>query len=168
MAIKQEILKHNDSEIVIMNLPRLFDSDDLAQRLNIGAQRAYANKSTFKAVLDFDYTLRHISSLAFLYGQLDQPLISFPRSDEQYRIAIVVDDVASDFIEGNLNRIFDGPVQSPGDFFERAFRTLMVIGDTSLTYEGYKELQSFQDPWITIHPSREDAIQWCIDNAPWS
>lgn len=166
-TINQHFIEEQNRDVMIISLPRLFDSNDFEQRLIIGAQRAYAKGSSFRAVINFDYTLRHISSLAFMYGQLDGPLMGFPRNNLQHRIGIVVSDVTQEFVEGGLRQIFDGPIRDMRDLFKRAIATVIVAGDGALTAQGYQALRSFQDPWIAIHPSQEKAIEWCIKQAPW-
>ena len=63
MFINHRIENHNGSEVLIVKVPRYFDSEELKSRLDTAAKRSYQRGSTFKVVIDYDYTLKHIASI---------------------------------------------------------------------------------------------------------
>jgi len=166
MPINHTMQTHNGREVMDIDLPRNFNDEDLAQRLRVGARRAYDKQTSFCAVIRFDYTLETPSSLASMYALLDNAFTSIPEDDHQYRIAIIVKDERAEYSKATTKVIFDGPIRGWGDFGLRTLATLGTVGHFITGIQG-ENLPSHKNPWIQYFTSYEKGATWCVDNAPW-
>ena len=156
MFITHRIENHSGSEVLIVNVPRYFDSEELRTKLDTAARRSYQRGTTFRVVIDYDYTLHHIASTGFLYDEL-KVLEGIPDRGFEYRVSIVVDDDPT--IRNALTTgLFDRSLESIADFFDRAIRIGILIADAAMNVEIQRSSSLSRNPWLRVHTNLETGI----------
>ena len=166
MPISHRIENHNDSEVLIVNVPRYFSSEELESKLDTAAKRSYQRGSTFKVVIDYDYTLKHIASTGFLYDEL-KILEQIPDKGFEYRVSIVVDNDPT-ITKALTADLFDRPLDSITDFIGRAVKVGLLVLDAAVNIQLHRSSSLTNNSWVRIHTSLDEGIDWCVSSSPWA
>lgn len=163
-SIRLEIKNYSDGDVVVFSVPRLFDSDAMQQKLMTGLARSHARHSTFRAVINYDYVIRHMSSIGYLLEELNF-LTELPKHGPEYRIAIVTKSDMT--LLDSLSNGMGDDIKDFGDFMGRLVRGAALVLDVINMGDMLAKQPLFYNTWIKPHDSVEDAIRWCLSASPW-